>query len=327
LLIFRHVPESKDDHGGKLDIMGAALATFALGAIVYGLIESGSLGFAHPAVASALLAGVVLLLLFLFAESRSANPMLPLALFKSREFTGANALTLLLYAALGGSMFFLPLNLIQVHGYSATAAGASLLPFVFIMFFLSRWSGGLIERVGSRLPLVIGPVIAAAGFALFALPGVGGSYWRTFFPPVALLGLGMAITIAPLTTTVMNAVDRSRAGIASGVNNAVASTAALLAVAAFGLVMTFAFNHSLDQRLTGMHLSTEVREAIDAERIKAGGMEAPATADVPTREALRLAIAESSVAGFRWVMLISAALALGSAVCAGVMFRGKKPGA
>jgi EmrB/QacA subfamily drug resistance transporter len=324
-LIFRHVPESRDDRGGKLDIMGAALATLALGALVYGLIESGSRGFANPAVACSLVAGVVLLLLFLFAEKRSANPMLPLALFKSREFTGANVLTFLLYAALGGGMFFLPLNLIQVHGYSATAAGASLLPFVFIMFFLSRWSGGLIERVGSRLPLVIGPVIAAGGFVLFTLPGSGGSYWVTFFPAVAVLGLGMAITVAPLTTTVMNAVDRSRAGIASGVNNAVASAAALLAVAAFGLVMTFAFNQSLDQRLARLHLATETRQAIDAERIKAGGMEAPATADATTREALRLAIMESSVAGFRWVMLIAAVLALGSALGAGLLFRGKKP--
>ena len=321
-LVFRHVPESSEGRGGRgLDVRGAALATLGLGAIVYGLIESGSLGPTHPIVAAALSAGVILLLLFFFVESRATEPMLPLALFRSRHFSGANLLTLLLYAALGGGLFFFPLNLIQLQGYSATAAGAATLPFVFIMFVLSRWSGGLVARVGPKLPLVIGPVIAAGGFALFIVPGVGGSYWTTFFPAVVVLGLGMAISVAPLTTTVMNAVERNRAGIASGINNAVARTAGLLAVAVLGLVMSHAFNSSLDRRLAGMQISPEVKREMNDQRIKMTGMEIPAGADAATQTDLKHAVAESFVAGFRRVMLIATVLALLSALSAWIAFR------
>src|ERR1700757_1306506 len=158
---------------------GAVLAALGLGALVYGLIESSQVGFNDRSVIMALAAGVVVLILFLFVESRLSSPMLPLTLFRSRTFAGTNLLTFLLYAALGGTLFFLPLNLIQVQRYSPTAAGAALLPFILIMPFLSRWAGGLVARYGPKLPLVVGPVITAVGYLLFLLPGIGGNYWRT----------------------------------------------------------------------------------------------------------------------------------------------------
>src|SRR5262249_15242207 len=247
-----------DRESTSVDWLGAKLAALGLGALVYGLIESSQVGFNDRSVIIALAVGVVVLILFLLVESRLSQPMLPLTLFRSRTFAGTNLLTFLLYAALGGTLFFLPLNLIQVQHYSPTAAGAVLLPFILIISFLSRWSGGLVARYGPKLPLVVGPVITAFGYLLFLLPGVGANYWTNFFPPVVILGLGMAITVAPLTTTVMNAIAQDRAGIASGVNNAVARTASLVAVAVFGVVMLYVFKINLDRRLVSANVPPSI---------------------------------------------------------------------
>ena len=324
LLVFRFVPESRDEqHSGKLDVLGAALATISLGAIVYGLIESATRGVGSPIVLTCLLGGVAVLILFVFVEARLTAPMMPLKLFRSRDFAGANLLTLFLYAALGGTLFFLPLNLIQVQQYNATAAGASLLPFIVIMFLLSRWAGGLIQRYGSRLPLVVGPLVAACGFALFLRPGVGGSYWTTFFPAIVVLGLGMAISVAPLTTTVMNSVKATHAGIASGINNAVSRTAGLLAIAVLGVVMVHSFNSCFDKRLDGMGVPSDVRRSLDSERIRLAAMEVPATIDGNLRTAIESAIDNCFVSGFRRVTLIGAVLALASSITSAVMLRSR----
>ena len=321
-LVFIFVPESRDEEeSGKLDLTGAALATAGLGTIVYGLIESSRLGWQNPIVIATLAGGAIVLAIFIVVEARKRHPMMPLTLFHSGNFTGANLLTLFLYAALAGTLFFLPLNLIQVQGFTATAAGAASLPFILIMFLLSRWSGGLVKRYGSRLPLIVGPLIATAGFALFVLPGVNSSYWKTFLPAVIVLGLGMAVSVAPLTTTVMNAVKASHAGIASGVNNAISRTAGLLSVAVLGLVMFHAFNACLDRRLSTITLPPDARQQLNAERIKLAAMQIPSGMNEEIRTALRQTVNECFVFGFRRVMLTGAALALASSLVSALMIR------
>ena len=319
------VGESRDPAAPRLDWLGATLATAGMGALVFGFIEAPQRGWGDTYVVGALVLGVLVLGAFAVCEARLAAPMLPPRLFRSRNFTGANLLTLLLYAALGGGLFFLPLDLIQVHGYSATGAGASFLPFVLIMFTLSGWAGGLVDRYGPRLPLVVGPVIAGAGFALMALPGAGGSYWTTFFPAAVVLGFGMTICVAPLTTTIMNTGGASLAGAASGVNNAVAGVAALLAIALFGIVMNHVFNANLQQHLDALALRADVVQALMAERAKLGAMEVPETLDPGVRSRLQAAVAESFVAGFRWVMMLSALMAIASAAIAWAMISAKNP--
>jgi EmrB/QacA subfamily drug resistance transporter len=308
------VPESSDKESKGLDWCGAILGAFGLGALVYGLIESSLLGFGDRSVEVALVAAAALLALFLIIEARVSNPMLPLALFRSRTFTGANLLTFLLYAALGGTLFFLPLNLIQVQHYSATAAGAALLPFILIMFLLSRWAGGLVERYGSKIPLVIGPLIAAIGFALFMLPGVNASYWQNFLPAVVVLGTGMAVSVAPLTTTVMNSVKQNRVGVASGVNNAVARGGGLLAIAVLGILMLHAFNHSMDRQMAGWNLPATASQSLEAQRSKLAAASIPEEVDQSTQQLIGHAIAESFVRAFRLIMAIGATLAVVSAI-------------
>jgi EmrB/QacA subfamily drug resistance transporter len=313
------VPESRDESAGeRVDIEGAVTATLGLGGVVYGLIESNTHGFKDARVILSLGLGALLLLLFLFIEKkRGMRAMMPLALFRSRTFLGANLLTLFLYGALGGLMFFLPFNLIQVQGYSATEAGAALLPFVLTMFLLSRWAGGLVRRYGSRLPLTLGPVVAGLGFSLFMLPGAGiRSYWTSFFPAVLLMSLGMAASVAPLTTTVMDAVEASHAGIASGINNAVSRTAGLVSIAVLGIVMTGVFTRTFDARLQSLSLPIEARAELLAQTSRLASIAIPESLAGETKQAIRRAVEESFVSGFRVVVLIAAILALTSALFA-----------
>jgi len=194
--------------------------------------------------------------------------MMPLTLFESRTFSGANLVTLLLYGALGGALFFIPFKLIQVEGYTATAAGAAFLPLILIIFLLSRWSGGLVDKYGARNPLIIGPIIAAIGYVIFAVQGIGGSYWTTLFPAMIVLGLGMAISVAPVTTAVLGSVDKRYSGIASGVNNATSRIAGLLAIAVLGLFVLSMFNKRLDNHMLSIEMKPEAQQVFEEQRIR-----------------------------------------------------------
>jgi EmrB/QacA subfamily drug resistance transporter len=255
----RCIPESRDDTAPRrLDWAGAALATAGLGALVYGLISMDN-GGVHPLAALTVGAGLALLVALAFVEGVVPDPMLHPELFSSRAFSVANLYTFFLYAALGGGLYFVPFVLINVHHYSPAAAGAAFLPFVAIMAGASRWSGGLIARIGARIPLALGGAIAACGFVAFALPGADGSYWQTFLPAAAILGCGGALFVAPLTTTVMDAVASEHSGVASGINNAVARTAGLLGIAGLGIVV--ALSHDL---LEGFRIAMIVSAALAA---------------------------------------------------------------
>jgi EmrB/QacA subfamily drug resistance transporter len=327
-LTWWRVPESRGETAqGGVDMLGAAAATLGLGGVVYGLVESGARGFGDPRVAASLVSGVALLAAFFFVERRrGARAMVPLSLFRSRTFAGANLLTLCLYGGLGGLLFFLPFDLIQVRGYSATEAGAALVPFVLTMFLLSRWAGGLVGRYGARPPLVAGPVIAAAGFALFMLPGVhAGSYWTSFFPAVVLLSLGMATTVAPLTTTVMNAVGERHAGVASGINNAVARTAGLVAVAVLGVVVTGVFARRFNSRLAALSLPDAARAELSSQAGRLAAIETPAGLSDDARLAVVRAVEESFEGGFRTVVLVCAALSLSGALGAWLLIEDNAP--
>src|SRR4051812_30484714 len=317
-LSLRFVEERRDPSGAsQIDWSGAGLAVIGLGGLVFGLLEWPVLGAGHPLVTGAIAIAALSLFLLAIVERRASSPMLPMALFQSRLFTLANALTLVLYAALTVAMFLVPLNLIQVQRYTATAAGAALLPFPIIMFLLSRWSGGLVARIGSGLPLTVGPAVAAAGLMLYARPGVGGSYWTTFFPAVVVLGVAMAITVAPLTTTVMGAVDPHHAGAASGVNNAVSRVAGLLAIAVFGVALASAFDARARPSIDRLGLPPAARTELDGELRKMGGADPAALSSLPPsqRAEARAIVERSFVAAFRIVIVSSAALALAGAAC------------
>jgi EmrB/QacA subfamily drug resistance transporter len=324
-VLFWRVPENRDEEdNAPLDWVGALLATISLGGIIYGLIESDNLGLSNPIVLGSIALGLLALAAFVMVELRVKAPMMPLKLFRSRTFAGTNLLTLFLYAGLSGSFFFLPFDLIRTQGYPPAAAGAALLPFTIIVFSLSRWSGGLITRYGAKLPLVIGPTIAGVGFLLFTRPNIGGSYWTTFFPAVVVLGLGMSITIAPLTTAVLNAVEDHYAGIASGINNAVSRIAGLLAIAVLSIFVIQAFGNNLDNQLNTLNVSPAIRQALDAQRTKLVGATVPSNVHGPLQAELTRAIAESFVGGFRLAMFIGAGLAFASAICALVLVEGKQ---
>lgn len=315
-LVLWRVPESRDEaNQAAVDWRGGVLATAGLGALAYGLTNVSAAGAPRPVVLASLVASLALLMGFLWWQKRAPAPMMPLELFRSRPFSGANAVTFLLYFALGGALFFVPFNLIGIQGFSATSAGAAFLPFTLIMGILSRWSGALTDRYGTRAPLTVGPLIVAAGFILLAVPDVAQSYWTSYFPAMVVLGLGMAVTVAPLTTAVMESAGGRHSGVASAINNAAARIAGMVAVAVLGAIAVGVFRETLVEQLAGARVPVELRESVLSQASKLAEASVPAGSPENERAMLTHILRESFLHSFRIVMLLMAAMALAGAVC------------
>ncbi|GGJ67537.1 MFS transporter [Deinococcus aquiradiocola] len=330
LWCLRGVPDDRPQTAARPDVWGSVLVTLGLGSVTFALIQAGrsAPGAGLPVLLLGAL-GALLLLAFVLWEARTPAPMLPLPLFRSAAFRGTNLLTLLLYGALGAATFFLPLNLIGVQGYSPAGAGAALVPLALLLTLLSRFAGAWGARVGPRVPLTLGPSVCAAAFLAFAVPGVGGGYVRTFLLPVTLLGLGLAVTVAPLVSAVLGSVDDRQGGTASGVNNAVSRTGGLLAVAALGLVMLGGFRADLKARVGARHLPPAVTAAMLAQADRLAQVTPPASLPPATRAALKLDVRQAFVAGFRRVSLWCAALSVLAALAGFLAYparRGQRSG-
>lgn len=323
-MVWWRVPRAHSATPGRLDLPGAGLVTVGLGALTWALIESSRRGLADPWVQAATGAGLLLLATFLWHERRHPSPLMPLGLFRSSVFSGANGLTLLLYFSLGGVFFVFPLMLIQVQGYSATATGAAFLPFTLVLGLLSRKVGALADRVGPRGLLAAGPLLTGAGYLLMARVGPGDGYVQDWLLPMTVVGLGMALTVAPLTSTVMGSVDDASNGAASGINNTVSRVAGLLAVALLGAWAAGRFPEELATRLDALELAPALREQIMARAGELAGLELPPALEGPAREAARGAVREAFVPVFRGVCIVAAGACALSAAC-GLLWAGRRP--
>ncbi|MEM7007697.1 MAG: MFS transporter [Thermodesulfobacteriota bacterium] len=325
ILLFWRVPESKGELAKcKIDYWGALLATLGLGALVYGFIESAALGFDNPIVIGSIVVGVISLIAFVIVENKVEAPMMPLKLFKSKTFSGTNLVTLLMYAPLGGAIFFLPFAMIQIFDYSVTGAGASFLPIIILLFIFSRWSGGLVDKYGAKWPLVIGNLIQGVGYVLFAMFGGSGNYFYTFFPGMFLLGLGLALSVAPLTTAVMNAVPTEFSGTASGINNAVSRVSGLVAIAILGIIMLYLFSNGMDKGMIFHDIPQEVQEAFKGEYIKLADPDMPIGISAEIEYRLIQLIEKSYVSSFNILMYISAVVCVLSAIISWLMVKDEK---
>jgi EmrB/QacA subfamily drug resistance transporter len=315
VLTAKAIPHTQSRQAGaKVDFLGGLLCAVGLGGVVFALIEQSRLGWSDPAVAIALIAGVLALIAFVLHERRTENPMMPLDLFRSRNFAVGNLATLTMYAGLGGALFFVALYLQQVAGYSALDAGASFLPITAMVFGLSRRFGGLADKFGPRWFMGFGPVVASAGLALLLRVGSKPDYLGEVLPALLVFGLGLSMTVAPLTSTVLAAVDEKHAGVASGVNNAIARIAQLLAIAVLGAFVTSQFGSVLDSRLGHRPLSPVARAAVAEAKDRSLTIAPAQRVPPPERPVVKRALEDASVSAFHVGLGIGAVLVLSGGV-------------
>lgn len=306
--------DCKETGTEALDLPGALTSTLGLTGLTVALIEAGRVGLRNGMVSGLLVASVVLLALFLLIEARNPRAMMPFELFRARQFSGANAFTLFLYAAMGAAFYFLPFYLIQIQGFTAIQAGAANLPFIAIMFVFSRWTGGLYDRVGARIPLTIGALIAGTGLVLLgALSNSNASYWRAFFPGIATFGLGVALCVSPLTTAALGAIPVERSGVASGINNSVARCGGLLAVAVATLLMLSTFRHHLREELEPLPIDARIKNALIVDSSQLAALSVPETAPAALKPLARRSIELAYVRSFKEIMFFAAILTFAAA--------------
>ena len=321
------VPESKNPHAEKLDVWGVLLVTLGLAGITYGFIESPKHGFGNFLILGSLLVGGFALIGFVILQGQSKHPLMPLNLFRSSTFSGGNLLTLFVYAALMGALFFLPLNLIQIQGYSEVSAGLAMLPIIICIAGLSPLMGKWVDKRGVRLPLVIGPLITSAGFFIFAYNGITsgvGDYWQTFFLSFLLIGIGMGLTVAPLTTAVMGSVSEDYSGIASGINNTVARAAGVLAVALLGALVLFSFTASIEVELDAMDISDAMKNEIMLESSKFAAAEVPVGLPEENKLAVEQLLKDSFIVAFNKVVYVASMLTFLGSIMAMIFIKPKK---
>ncbi len=330
LVLHRHVRECRREvDAAPMDLGGAVLGTLGLAGITYAAIEAASRGFSNARILLALVLGLISLLLFVVVETRSRAPLVPLGLFKVREFLCAALVTLLLYSGVNGMLFLFPLNLIQIQGYDAATAGLTQLPLMISLVALSRWAGQLADRIGPRLPLTFGCAIAGAGFLLLALPGITSgprSYWTHYLLPLVILGIGLALSITPLSATVMSSVDAKHSGLASGMNSALSRLASVFAVAVLGAAALLIFRRDVETRSLAVALTEPERAAFLLELLKLGNAKLPGTMSTANQTVLADLIRSSFLYAFRIVAVIAAGLAwLGAALSFFLLDRRPRP--
>jgi len=313
LLTLRFVPESKNNEATKIDILGAVSIFLALLGIAYGLITVSAVGWQNPFVLASLALGIIAAILFVLIEMRVKEPLVPFQMLRSSLVAGSNLTTFFLYFALSGVTFFLVLNFQQIQNFSPIIAGLALLPTILIITFLSGFGGTIADKIGPRLPMIVGPSVVALGMFLLIFPGREANYFTQFLPGLLLFGLGMALVIAPLTKSALHVAGKY-SGAASGVNNAVARIAGLLAVALLGAVVVFLFEGRLKTAIASSPLNRVERQQIMTQQDKLGGIDIPSAFSPPTKLIAKSAVQESFVYGFRWAMGITAFLAALSAV-------------
>ena len=323
VLAFRYVPESRNDESTQIDIVGSIFIFLSLLGLAWGLISVPDLGWGNPMIITSLLGGIIAFIYFIIVQKKSSHPLVPFSIFKSSLVVGANLATLFLYFALSGVIFFLVLNFQQIQHYSPIIAGLAMLPTILLITFLSGKGGSIADKIGPRLPMILGPLIVAIGMGLLIIPGTHANYFTQYLPGLILFGLGMAFVIAPLTKSAL-AVEGKYSGAASGVNNAVARIAGLLAIALLGLIVVSLFEGQLSQKVMSSSMNSSAKQQIMIQQDKLGGIEIPTNFNLQTKRIAQSAIDDSFIYGFRWAMGINALLALISAIISFFTIHNKK---